>query len=120
MEDLLEGGLCQFQTDDQNQGRHHQSGQVLIPGVAVGMLPVGGPLGKLEAGQGHNGGTGVGQVVDGVGNNGDGPGQKPGKELTKEEENIAQNPRDPGHFPDGGMDSRVFRILIVFYKQAKQ
>ena len=120
VKDLLERGLCQFQTDDQNQGCYHQPGQVLIPGMAVRVLPVGRPPCQLKTGKGHDGGTGVGQIVHGVGHNGDGPGQKPCNELTKEEENVAQNPRDPGHFSDGGMDRRILRILIILYKQAKQ
>ena len=72
MNDFHHRAFGQLRADNQNQRRHHQTGEVFIAGVAVGMLGVGGLLSHAEPQQRYNGRGRVGKVVHCVGNDGNG------------------------------------------------
>ena len=59
MQDLLEGGLCQLKADEQHHGSHRKAGQILVSGVAVGVIVIRRPLRQLESHQRYNGAGGV-------------------------------------------------------------
>ena len=96
VQDLADGGLGQLIADDQDQSGNGQAGQVFEPGVAEGMMLVGRLLRQVEAHQGDDGGAGVGEVVHGVGGDGNGAGQGTHCQLGGEEQQVADDADDAG------------------------
>ena len=66
------------------------------------MFRVGGLLGKLESHQRHDGAGRVGQVVHGVGGDGNRAGQGADDDLSQEKKEIAENAHDPGQSTHSG------------------
>ena len=67
--------LQKLHADDQDHDRDRQPGQILIPGMAVGMLRVRRARAEFEADEADDIGTGIGQVVHTVGGDGNAAGQ---------------------------------------------
>ena len=78
------------------------------------MLRVGGRGGKLEAHQGDDGGAGVGQVVERVGQNGHAARQGSDGELRGEQQHVGRQPGGPGQPTVGIAYPFVVRILRTF------
>ena len=112
VENLLEGTFGQFEADEQNHHRHRQAGQVLEPGVAVGVVFVRRLFRQLKAQQRHHGAAGIGQVVHGIGGDGHRACQCADGQLAGEQHCIAddshQASQTAGSHPGGG---RIFRFL---------
>ena len=119
-EDFPHGGLCQLEADNDDHGGDHQTGQVFKPGVAVGMFRVGGLLGKLESHQRHDGAGRVGQVVHGVGGDGNRAGQGADDDLSQKKEKIAENAHDPGQSTHSGAHLGIADLVGVFNKETEQ
>lgn len=88
--------------------------------MAVGVFGVGGLLGKFEAHQGNNGAGGVGQVVHGVGGDGDGAGQSADDDFSQEKEKIAENAYDSGQRTHGGTYFGVAGLVGIFNEKTEQ
>ena len=75
MQDLGKALLQKLHADDQDHDRDRQTGQILIPGVAVRVLRVRRARAELEADEADDIGAGIGQVVHAVGGDGNAAGQ---------------------------------------------
>lgn len=75
---------------------HHQTGEVLHPSVAEGVLLVGVLSGQPEPHQGDDGGGSIRQVVEGIGHHGNGAGGQAGEELAQKEQGIKRDAHAPG------------------------
>ena len=113
VQDLTDGGLGQLIADDEDQARHGKAGQILEPGVAEGVVLVGGLLRQVEAQQGHDGGAGVGEVVHGVGGDGHGTGQSAHRQLQGKEQKIADNAHNTRQPTGGGTGFFAFHALVL-------
>lgn len=67
--------LQKLHADDQDHDRDRQPGQILIPGMAVGMLRVRRARAEFEADEADDIGAGIGEVVHAVGGDGNAAGQ---------------------------------------------
>ena len=107
MQDLFHRGLAQFVTDQNDDHGHRQTGQILPPGVAVGVVGIGRLLRQLEAQQRHDGAHRVGQVVQSVRRDGNGGCQGTGDQLQRGQQQVADDARNAGELahrrPDTGL-----------------
>ena len=81
---------------------------------------VGGLRGQTEAQQRHDGAGCVGQIVDGVGQNGDAPRKKPRKEFPGAEQHVDRNAGQPGQTAILPAYLRVAGVLIVFHEKVQE
>ena len=88
--------------------------------MAVGVFRVGGLFRQFEANQRHNGAGRIGQVIHGVGGDGNGAGQGADNDFPEEKEEIAENAHDPGQSPHGGAHFGVAGLVGVFNKETQQ
>ena len=88
MEDLLHRRFGQLHAHQKNEARHDETGDVFQPPVAEGMMGIRLFSGQAEAQQRHHRGTGVGQVVEGVGGDGHGPADRAGKQLPGKQQQV--------------------------------
>ena len=91
MQDLVQRGLGQLKAHQQNQHGHGQAGQILDAAMAEGVIRIRLLPCQLKAQQGDKGASGVGEVVEGVGGDGDRAGEGAGKELPGEQQHIQRN-----------------------------
>ena len=120
VEDLLDGGAQQVEADRAHQHRDHEPRQVLVAAVPVGMLLVRGAARELEAKQAHHVARGVGEVVDGVGHDGDRAGEKPHGSLAQAERHVADDARDAGEKAVAGAHRWVGRLLRIWDERFHQ
>ena len=92
VQDLVQGGPAQLVTHQQDQQRHRQAGQVLHPPVAERVLRVRLLARQAEAHQRHEGAAGVGEVIEGVGGDGDGAGEGARQEFSQEQQDVQPDP----------------------------
>ena len=75
------------------------------------MLRVGLAVGQAEAQQSHHRGTGIGEVIEGVGGDSDGAADGPGEEFNGKKEQIQANAHKPAELavglPQGGGSQSV-------------
>ena len=64
MEQLAYTPLKQVDADYQNQHGNHQSREIFVPSVPIGMLHIRRLAGHFKAQQADDAGGGVGQVID--------------------------------------------------------
>ena len=93
--DLLEGGLAQLEAHEQDDDRDRKPGEVFHTAVAEGVIPVGLLPRQPEADEGHDGGAGIGKVIEGIGGDGDRAGHRTGDELAEEQQNIKADAGKP-------------------------
>ena len=110
VQDLLQGGFGQLHTHEQNEHGYRQAGQVLNAAMAEGMLGVRSLARHLEAQHCHKGGAGVGEVVEGVGGDGDGTGQCAGEKFADKQQNIEANAHGAA---EDAVSLAKFRLLAV-------
>ena len=91
VQNFIQRGLCQLEAHQDDEHGHRQARQVLDTAVTEGMVRVRLLSRQLKAQQGDEGASGVGQVVEGVGGDGDGAGDGAGKELPGKQENVEAN-----------------------------
>ena len=91
MQDLIKRGLGQFHTHEQDQGGYDEAADVLDTAVAEGVIQVGLLTGHFESDEGDQGRAGIGQVVEGIGSDGDGTGEGTCQILAGEEHQIQQD-----------------------------
>ena len=120
VQNLLHGAFGQLRADEQNHGRHAETGDVLHPGVTVGVVLIGRLPGQMKAQQGHQGGRGVGQVVEGVGGDGHGACQGAHQELAQKQQHVAHDAHDARQPPTGGPDLWVLTVTIIGNKNTQQ
>ena len=120
MENLLNGGFSQLHADDQNQDCHKKAGEVFHSRMTIGMLRVCGTLRHFEAQQRDQRGGRIGEVVYGVGRNGDGAGEGARQQLSRKKQEIADDAHNPSQFPAGAPHRRILRVLIILDKQPQQ
>ena len=110
----------QFHAHQQDQHGHRQAGKVLRPAVAEGVTGVRGLGGDAEAQQGHHGGSGVGEVVEGVRRDGDGPGEGARQKLSGEQQHVQADAHNPAEDAVGPAGLRLFPGRVRFDKQPRQ
>ena len=120
MQDFVQTVLGQLHADDQHHHCHRQTGQILEPGVAVGVVLIGGLFRQLEADQAHDVGGCVGQVVDGIRRDGDAAEYGAGDELACKQQQVAEDAHHTGHAAVGAAHGGVAGVLMVFYKKPDQ
>ena len=120
IQDLLHRGLGQLEADDDDHSGHGQARQVFKPGVSIGMLGVGRLLRQPEAHQSYDGRGSVGKVVHGVGGDGNGSRQGANRQLSGEEQQVADNAHQAGQPPQAGTGVFAFGILAGLHRQTKQ
>ena len=116
MDNFLHRGLCQLEADDHNDARHRKAGQVLIPGVAVGMVLVGGAFRQLKTDERHKRAAGIGEVVHRVRHHGNGAGEQANEEFRGKEQNVAPHADHAGQPAAGRPVFRLGRIHIFWQK----
>ena len=101
MKNFVNGCFGQLRADEQDQGCDGQAGEILDPGVPVGVRCVGGLLRQAEADKGDDGAGGVREVVDGVRRDGNRACQQADQELGEKQQQIAADADQPCHFAAG-------------------
>ena len=81
MQDLVQRGFCQFNAHQKNQHGHRQTGEILDTAVAKGMVNIRLLTCQLEAQQRDAGTACIGEVVEGVGSDGNGAGEDTGEKF---------------------------------------
>ena len=114
------GFFQQRKPDGEDGDADHETRQIFVPGVAVGVLFVRAFGRQTEAHEAHHVGRGVREVVQGIGHDGDGTEQRAHGELAQAEQNIAHHAHDAGQIAIGGPGARVLRIVGVTDKQTDQ
>ena len=117
MQDLFKGGLAQLKSHQQDDDRNGQPGKVFNAPVAKGVVAVRLLPRQAEADEGDDGRTGVGQVIEGVGGDGNGSGNGTRNELADKQQHIQADADQPAQrtvlLPYGG----VLHIFSVPDKQ---
>ncbi len=72
--------------------------------------------GQLEAQEGDDGGTGIGEVVHRVGGDGDGAAEDAGKELSCKEEEVQADAHAAAEDAVSPADRRRGDVFVVFYQ----
>jgi len=116
----MEGGFRQLQTDEQDEDGDGQAAEIFHSGMTVGVAFVGGLFGQLEAEQGDHRTGGVGEVVYGVGGDGDAARDQAGNQFGGKEQDVADDTDDAGQFSVGGAHGGIVVVLVVLDKQARQ
>ena len=88
--------------------------QILDAPVTVGMFLIRGFLGQGEADERDNGRARVGQVVEGVRDDGDRTGHRPGKILRPGEQKVEKYPIRPAELAICPAHGRVAHIVRIF------
>ena len=84
--------------------------------MAEGVVAVG-PLARhMKAHQGYHGGTGVGEVIEGVGGDGDGAREHSGREFAQGEQEVQDNAHNAGQRSVALTDGGVLGVAAVFYE----
>ena len=117
MDHLLDRLLQDLHADDHDQHRDDEAGHIFVAAVAEGMVFVRTFPGGAEAPQGDDGGRGVGQVVDAVSRDGNGPRQPAGEKFQKRLQEVEHDARHAAQSAITPPDSGVIVVLIVLYKQ---
>ena len=91
VQDFFDGGLAQLEAHEEDEHGNRQAGEVLDAAVAEGVVGVRLLARQLEAQERDDGGAGVGEVVEGVGGDGDGAGEGAGEEFTGKEQDVQSN-----------------------------
>ena len=104
--DFLHRAFCQLNADDKDHRRHCQPGQILVPGMTVGMILVRRFFRQTEADQGHYGACGIGQVIHSVCRDGNRAGQDAHQQLHGKQKYIANDSNNAGQL---SRDSTGFR-----------
>ena len=117
MQDLIQGGFCQFKADHQHHGRHRKAGQVFISRVAVGMVFIRRLLRQLETNERHDGGSCVGQVVHSIGGNGHRAGYCADKQFAGAKKRVGKDAHHAGKLADLGAHCGICSILVILYKK---
>ena len=120
VEDFIEGGAQQFHAHHQDEARHHQTGDILHASVAEGMVGVGLLTRQTETQQRHHRGEGIGEVVKGVGGDGDGAGQRACQQLADAEDDVQHHTHDAAEGAPGAAHRLVGGIGVVFDKETAQ
>ena len=90
-----------------------QTGDVLHPPVAEGVVPVR-PLGRqLEPQQGHHRGPGVGEVVESVGGDGDGAADEARQAFAGEEQQVQRDARAAAQHSIGPAARGIVHMVVV-------
>ena len=110
----------QRETDGQNGDADHEARQILVPGVAVGVLRIRGLGRQPEANEADHIGRGIRQVVQGVRHDGDGAKQGACQQLADTEQDIAGHAHQTGQIAVGRADSGVFHIIRALDEAADQ
>ena len=118
MQDLFQAALGQLHADDQNHHCHRQPGQVLIAGVAIGVVVVGRFCCQLKAQQADHAGGRIRQVVQCVRHNGNAAEHRARRKLAQCQQQIAENAHAAGQFSVIGAHGRVVGLLVILHKQA--
>ena len=113
VQDLIKRGFQQINANDQNQRRNSQAGQVLKSGVTVGMVLVGGHFRQLEAQEGHDGAGSIGEVVHGIGCDGDRAAEGANGQFSCEKQGVAADAHQAGQGADLRPDTGIGVVLIV-------
>ena len=82
------GALAQLHAHQEDEQGHQQPGEILHAAMAEGVVGVRLLTCQTKAHQGHHGGGGVGEVVEGVGGDGDGAGNEAGGEFARKEQQV--------------------------------
>ena len=118
MEHLQDRFLQQRKPDGEDGDADHEAREVLIPGVAVGVLLVRAFGCQPEAHKAHHVGGSVRKVVQRVGHDGDGAEKGARRQLAQTEQNIAGHTHKAGQIAVGRADGGVLRVLRVPDEQA--
>ena len=110
----------QRKPDGEDGDADHETRQIFVPGVAVGVLFVRTFGRQTEAHEAHHVGRGVREVVQGVGHDGDGAEQRPRRQLAQTEQEIAGHAHEAGQIAVGRADGGVLRIVRVPDEQADE
>ena len=111
MNALVDGILQQFESDDQDNCRHHKTGQILHPGVAVWMVLVRRLSGYARSDECDKRGYGVSHVVGSVSNHRNGIDCNAEYDFYNAQKAVGQNAqrsRKPG------VSVPYFRVFVVF------
>ena len=103
----------QRKPDGEDGDADHEARQILVPGVAVGVLFIRAFGRQPEAHKAHHVGRGVREVVQGIGHDGDGAEQCPRRQLAQTEQEIAGHAHKAGQIAVGRADGGVLGIVRV-------
>ena len=120
MEHLDHRLLEQGKADAQDGHADHQTGQIFIAGVAVGMLGIRCLGSQLEADEADHVGRSVREVVQSIRHDGDGTEQGACQQLAQAEQQVAGHAHTAGKVAVGRAGSRVLGIIGVPDEPADQ
>ena len=110
----------QGKADAQDGHADHQTGQIFIAGVAVGMLGIRGLGGQPEADEADHVGRSVREVVQSIRHDGDGAEQGACQQLAQAEQQVAGHAHTAGKVAVGRAGGRVLGIIGVPDEPADQ
>ena len=120
VQDFADGLFAQRKADGKDGHADHQPGEVLVAGVAVGVLRIRGLGGQPEADEADDVGRSVREVVQRIGHDGDGAKQGAHRQLADAEQDIASHPHKAGQVAVSGADRRVLGVGGMLDEQADQ
>ena len=103
--------IQQLKADDQNDCRHHKTGQIFHPGVSVRMVFIRRLSGDARSYQRDQRGDRVSHVVGSVRNHRDGIDRETEYDLHDAQETVGQNAQRTS---EPGVSVPYFRIFVVF------
>lgn len=120
VQDLADGFLKEREAHLNDQKSHNQGGDVFDPPVSEGMFLIGGFFRELDADQTDDRRAGIGEIVEGVGCDGDAVQGGPDDKFCGKKKSIAQNTHKAGEHTVGCPHGKAVRLLIIFYKMLYQ
>ena len=113
MDDFGNGLFQQLDTHQQDEQGDDEPGDVLGAPVAEGVVLVGGLFRLLKPDQRDDRRAGIAQVVQRVGDHGDGPGDVPGDDFPRSHQQIQKNAQAAAQPAVGGTDLWVVILISI-------
>ena len=117
---LSSEGLDELHADDHDDHGYSQAREVFIAPMAVGVAGIGGLARQLEAQQANHVARRVGEVVQGIGNDGDRTGNQADSSLAQAQSDIADDANDARELPVSRAHCGVLCVLVPFDEVSHQ
>ena len=104
---------CQLKAHDQNHDGDEKTGQIFDPPVPEGMTGICLVAGQTKADQGDNAAAGIGEVVQGIGDDGNRAGEKTCQNFDEKQEQVEENTKAAGQSAVAPAHIRVLDVVRV-------
>ena len=117
VQNFCERAFQQLQSHQQDNDSNKQPGDIFDPSVSEGMIRVGLLSCHAEADQGNDRGAGIGEVIEGIGGDGNGVADQSGDEFSGEKAEIQKNADRTAQHAVGLPYGRVPRVRSILNKE---